>query len=91
MEPQTGTVGGHEATIFEASTAGAQVLLDPIAPGVDLSPAAYQQFFVDGTTILIRTEVFDESAEPSASTRPRLDRVSRDIGACPDSPTSLSV
>jgi hypothetical protein len=66
-EPETGTIGGHEATTFEASTEGGQALLDPIAPGIDLTAAAYQQIFVDvgGTTVLIRTEVFNEAAQPA--------------------------
>jgi hypothetical protein len=60
-------VGGSEATIFEASTASAQVHLDPIAPGVDLIPTAYQQIFVDvrGMTILIWTEVSHQEAKPA--------------------------
>jgi hypothetical protein len=65
-EPAAETFDGYEATTFRARALGENVLLDPIAPGLDIGPAAAQQTFVDvdGITLLIRTAVYDDAAEP---------------------------
>lgn len=66
-EPTRGVVDGHESTTFRARAAADHVVLDPVIPGADISSESSEQIFidVDGTTVLIRTEVFDPSAEPA--------------------------
>jgi hypothetical protein len=61
----TGMVDGHDATTFYAHASGAHVLLDAIAPGSDLIAEAGQEIFIDvnGTTVFIKTEVFDDAGE----------------------------
>ena len=65
--PTTQAIGGHDSTTFYVHAEDGQVILDPIAPGVDVNEATAQVMFidVDGTTVMIRTELFDDSgAEP---------------------------
>ena len=60
----TGTLGGYDATTFYTHAAADHVILDPVAPGLDVLTSSAQQVFVDadGTTILIRSEVKDDAA-----------------------------
>jgi hypothetical protein len=64
-EPTTAMVGGHNATVFEARANTDHVLLDRLAPGLDIGTTAGKQIFVDvnGATVLIRTEVNSASAQ----------------------------
>ena len=63
--PTSGTIDGHESTTFEARVDGAPVPIDAIAPGLDIVSDAGQQILIDvaGTTVLVRTEVFNEDAQ----------------------------
>ncbi len=65
--PTSGMIDGHESTTFQAQADGEPVLLDPIAPGRDLISQADQQIFIDvaGATVLVRTEIFNETAQPA--------------------------
>ena len=69
-DPTIGTVDGHGSTTFRAHADGAPVVLDPIAPGLDLTSEAGEQIFIDvaGVTILVRTEVFNEDAQAALDT-----------------------
>ena len=66
-EPVGGTIDGYETTTFRAHAGAGHVVLDPIAPGSDIGPEGDRQIFidVDGTTIFVKTEVFDETALPA--------------------------
>lgn len=64
-EPTSATVGGYAAITFRARARGEPVVLeDALGTGIDTSSSSDRQIFVDadGTTILIRTELFDDRA-----------------------------
>ena len=65
-EPSVGELAGWESTTFESHAAGEPVLIDEIAPGADIGRFSYRQIFVDadGSTLLIRTELFDQAFKP---------------------------
>ena len=62
-EPTTQSMGGHDSTTFYVHAEGGRVVLDPIAPGLDVNAGTAHVIFIDagGTTILIRTELFREA------------------------------
>jgi hypothetical protein len=64
-EPQVGALDGRQTTTFRAHPRGDHVVLDPIAPGLDISSAHGRQMFIDadGSTLLIRTELNAASFE----------------------------
>lgn len=65
-ERSVGDFGGWKSTTFESHAAAEPVLIDEIAPGADIGRFAYRQIFVDadGSTLFIRTELFDQAAKP---------------------------
>jgi hypothetical protein len=65
--PTSTEIDGHPATTFHVHAEGDHVVLDAIAPGLDIIAEAgpLTLIDVDGTTILVRTEIFDEAAEPT--------------------------
>ena len=65
-EPSVGELAGWESTTFESHAAGEPVLIDEVAPGADIGRFSYRQIFVDadGSTLFIRTEVFDQTSKP---------------------------
>ena len=65
-EPVDGTIGGYEATIFRPQPVREPILLDPIVPRSDLTSEIHHVIFIDvrGTTVFIKTEVFDDEALP---------------------------
>ena len=62
-EPTTQSIAGFDSTTFYVHAEGGHVVLDPIAPGADVTEGTTQVIFidVDGTTIMIRAELHDEA------------------------------
>jgi hypothetical protein len=66
-EPERAEIDGRSATTFFVHAEGDPVLFGEIAPGLDVIADTGQVTFIDvqGTTLLVRTEVFDEGVQPA--------------------------
>ena len=62
-EPTTQSLAGFDSTTFYVHAEGDHVVLDPIAPGADITQGTAQVIFIDagGSTIMIRTEIIDDA------------------------------
>ena len=63
QKPTTQSFRGFDSTTFYVHAEGDHVVLGPIAPGLDITAGTAQVIFIDadGTTIMIRTELFDDA------------------------------